>query len=493
MIPSGRLLTQLSAPRMWKDTVDLRTYAQVLKRRWRAIPACILICLGAAVALTALTPKTFQSTAQFFVSAADTSTTAELAQGGVFTQARVKSYTQLITTPKVLGPVAQRANVKGGFSTVEPMVKATVAPDTVIINTSVTSTSPSQARAVATALADTFPKTVDELERTGSRESPVKVTVVQQPSKATLAGPSWPTNVALGLLLGTLAGIALALLVDRFDTRIRTKHDVDDLADVAPVLGSIPFDKDAPKHPIALATSAYSGRSEAIRSLRTNLQFIDAANHPRVIVLTSSVAGEGKTTTTANLAYALADAGASVCLVEADLRRPRLLRYLGMEGGVGLTDVLIGRAELKDVAQRVGSLRLMAIGAGATPPNPSELLGSQGMKDVLAELRGRFDYVIVDAPPLLPVTDSAVLSALTDGAVLVVGSGIAKQDQLDAALDSLEQAGGKALGLVLNRVPRKGSGNYYDYSYEYRESKVSDSASSSVRAGDDAPSRRSRR
>ena len=452
-----------------RKTVDLHTYARALRKRWKIIPASMMIMLCLAAIATALTPKTYASHVQFFVSTSDSSDSTQLAQGNTFTQQRVKSYTQLVTTPKILGPVASDTKIPGGAATVQPLVSASAAPDTVIINTTVTSTSPNRSQAVAKSLANRFPKAVAELESTsGQSKSPVKVTVVQEPSdKAKQVGPNWPLNLGLALVLGALLGLGLALLRDRLDTKVRTKDDVEEVDDAVTVLGTIPFDSDAPDHPLALATDAHSGRSEAFRALRTNLQFIDAAEHPRTIVLTSSIAGEGKSTTTANLAYAIAESGASVCLIEADLRRPRLLKYLGLEGGVGLTDVLIGRAQLRDVVQRYGDHKLMILGAGATPPNPSELLGSQAMVDVLADLRERFDYVIIDAPPLLPVTDGAVLSKITDGAVLVTGSGLVKREQLVAALDTLDGVKSKTLGVVMNRVPRNDRGNYYDYKYEY--------------------------
>ncbi|WP_431844245.1 polysaccharide biosynthesis tyrosine autokinase, partial [Calidifontibacter indicus] len=294
------------------------------------------------------------------------------------------------------------------------------------------------------------------------------VTTVRQATVDTAAvAPKPLRNIALGLLLGLLLGLALAVLRDRFDNQIRSKDDVEQVTDLS-IIGGIPFDADAPAHPLIVQSDPHSGRSEAFRSLRTNLQFVNAAKHPRVIVMTSCLAGEGKTTTTANLALTMAEAGAKVVLIEGDLRRPRLLRYLGMEGAVGITDVLIGRAEIKDVVQRFGEHELGVIGAGQIPPNPSELLGSDAMRTVLNELQDVFDYVIIDAPPLLPVTDAAILSAITDGTVLVAASGAVTTDQLQTALDSLDHVGGTTLGIVMNKIPRKRGGRYYDYRYEYQ-------------------------
>lgn len=438
--------------------------------------------VGLAALLTVLTPKSYQSKVQFFVSTSTSdANNASLAQGGTFTQARVKSYTQLLKSPKVLDAAATRVNaetpradtntqaaaqVKG--RDLVSKVTSTVPPDTVLIDVAVTDRDPEQAYRIAKAIGEVFPGTVADLERVSAdKPSPVKVTLVQSPTVNDAAvNPKPMRNLALGIILGLLLGLAIAVLRERFDNRIRSKDDVEELTDIS-VIGGIPFDADAPNHPLIVQADPHSSRSEAFRSLRTNLQFVNAAKHPRVIVMTSSLAGEGKTTTTANLALTMAEAGAKVVLIEGDLRRPRLLRYLGIEGAVGITDVLIDRAELNDVVQRFGEHELGVVGAGQIPPNPSELLGSDAMRTVLNELKDVFDYVIIDAPPLLPVTDAAILGAITDGTVVVAASGSVTTDQLQSALDSLESVNAITLGIVLNKVPRKRGGRYYDYRYEY--------------------------
>lgn len=353
-------------------------------------------------------------------------------------------------------------------STLAEKITATTPPDTVLIDVTVTDPSPTKARDVAQAIADTFPTVVSDLERvTPSSASPVKVTLLREPTANTRAVSPRPLrNIALGVVLGVLLGFGAALLKQLLDTKLRTKEDVEGVTDKI-VLGGIPFDADAAKHPLIIQADPLAGRAEAFRSLRTNLQFVDATNHPRIIVVTSSIAGEGKSSTTANLALAMAESGASVCVVEGDLRRPRLLTYLGLEGSVGLTDVLIGRYDLEDVLQPFGAHSLTVLGAGATPPNPSELLGSTAMRTVLDDLRSRFDYVLIDGAPVLPVTDSTVLTRLADGAIIVAGSGIVSKDQFDHALETFETVNGTVLGIVINRIPRQARGAY-DYRYEYR-------------------------
>jgi len=347
-------------------------------------------------------------------------------------------------------------------------VSATVPLDTVLIEVTVTDSSPEQAAKIADALGEQFPATIEQLEQVAAGQaSPVKVTLVRkaQVDPAPIS-PKPSRNIALGLVLGLLLGFGLALLRDMLDTTIKGERDVEEVTD-ATVIGGISYDADAPQHPLIAHADPRSHRAEAFRSLRTNLRFIDAANHPRSIVFTSSVPGEGKTTTTANLALTIAAAGQRVCVIEGDLRRPRLLDYMGLEGSVGLTDILIGRTEMTDVLQQFGETSMWVLGAGAIPPNPSELLGSAVMVNTIRKLEARFDYVLIDAPPLLPVTDAAILSTVAGGAVVVVGSGVVHKEHLRRALEALQAVNGNTLGLVLNRIPKGDGRGYGDYRYEY--------------------------
>lgn len=449
--------------------MDLMSYVQILRRRWRTLAAVALVVVGLSALLTMLATPQYTSSTQFFVSTADSSSTSQLAQGGTFTQQRVKSYSQLLQAPKLLDPVIAKAGVTDTVGALGAKITATTPPDTVLIDVTVTDPNPAKAKAIAQAIAEVFPTVVSDLERVSANaDSPVKVTLLREPTQSeSPVSPRPIRNLALGVVLGLLLGFGAAVLKQLLDTKLRSKDDVEGMTD-AVILGGIPFDDDAGKHPLIIQADPHAGRAEAFRSLRTNLQFVDAANHPRVIVITSSIAGEGKSSTTANLALAMAESGASVCVVEGDLRRPRLLTYLGLEGSVGLTDVLIGRYELDDVLQPFGAHSLTVLGAGPTPPNPSELLGSTSMRTVLDDLRHRFDYVLIDGAPVLPVTDSTVLTRLADGAIVVAGSGIVSKDQFEHALETFETVNGRVLGIVLNRVPRQARGGYYDYRYEYR-------------------------
>lgn len=446
--------------------MHLQDYLRIARKRWRSIVAMTCMMVLAAAAVTILTPKTYQSTAQLFISTGGGESTADLAQGSTFTQKQMKTYAQVITSPKVLGPVRKELGVEADAALASSLT-ATTPTDTVLINVAATDHDPQKAAKVANAVAQEFTSTVQELQSVkAGQSSPVKATIVE-PAKAAQApaSPNPARNLALGLVSGIMLGVGLAVLRDRMDTSIAGERDVKEITEET-IIGAIPFDPEAPRHPLIVQSDPMSSRSEAFRTLRTNLQFVDIANHPKVMVMTSSLPGDGKSTTAANLALTIGAGGHTVCVIEGDLRRPQLLNYMGLEGGVGLTSVLIGEAALDDVLQPFGQ-NVVVMGAGPIPPNPSELLGSETMRALLQQLSDRFDYVIIDAPPLLPVTDAAVVSRLTDGAIVVVGAGLINREDVTRALESLETVDAKVLGIVMNRVPTKGASGYRYYGERY--------------------------
>ncbi len=344
-------------------------------------------------------------------------------------------------------------------------VEASSDLNTVLINISVSDESPVQAAAIAQAVAKSLITGVDSLEkpRVGGT-SPVSLSVIK-PATAP-AAPSAPNtrlNLVLGLLIGLALGILTAVLRATLDTRIRGEADLRHVT-TAPLLGGISYDQDAEKKPLLTQAGPQSPRAESFRQLRTNLQFANVSDKAKTVLITSSVPGEGKSTTATNLAIALAQAGQSVCLVDADLRRPMISEYLGLDRSAGLTTALIGRADVNDLLQPWGEDHLYVLASGQIPPNPSELLGSAEMKDLILRLEQVFDTVVIDAPPLLPVTDAAVLSQHVGGVVVVVGSQKLRHQDLEKSIGALEMVGSNILGIVLNRLPAKGP-DAYSYGY----------------------------
>lgn len=463
----------------------LGDYVRILRRDWMPIVALTLVGLIISGAFSLLARPTYTATTQLFVAIQSSGTVTELQQGNTFSQARVQSYVKTVTTPVVLQPVIDVLGLSTTPQELGAKVKANGDVNTVFINISVSDGSAVQAAAIAQAVADSLVKTVDNLER--PREggsSPVNLSVVTPataPSEP--SAPNTKLNLLLGLLVGMVVGIATAVLRSTLDTRVRGESDVRRVSD-APLLGGIAYDPTASEKPLLTQSGPQSPRSEAFRQLRTNLQFAQVSNTRKSVLLTSSLPGEGKSTTATNLAVSLAQSGLTVVLVDADLRRPMVSEYLGLDRNVGLTTVLLGHAELDEVLQPWGEDQLFVLASGQIPPNPSELLGSEQMVKLLSELEASFDAIVIDAPPLLPVTDSAVLAQHVGGVVLIVGTQKVRQTDLTKSLAALDLVGAKVLGLVLNRLPIKGPDSY---SYTYYSAHVSGDQPSDPRGSKAGP------
>lgn len=445
--------------------MDLRDFTRILRRNWILVLVLTLAGLMTGAVTSILVKPTYTATTQLFVSIQNSGTVVELQQGNTFSQARVQSYVKTVTTPVVLKPAIDALGLSDTAEELSKRVVASTDLNTVLINISVSDTSPVQAAAIAQAIGDSLIRAIDSLEKpkTGGT-SPVGLSIIT-PAEAPTA-PSAP-NTKLNLLAGLTAGLALGLgaafLRNTQDSRIRGEADLRRVTDV-PLLGGIAFDQDATKKPLLTQAGFQSPRAESFRQLRTNLQFANVSGNAKTVLVTSSLPGEGKSTTATNLAIALAQAGQSVCLVDADLRRPMVNEYLGLGRDAGLTTALIGAADVNELLQPWGEDNLYVLTSGRIPPNPSELLGSDEMSNLLQRLEEVFDTVIIDAPPLLPVTDAAVLSQHVGGVVVVVGSQKLKTPELEKSLGALEMVGAKVLGVVLNRLPAKGP-DAYAYSY----------------------------
>jgi len=448
--------------------VDLRDYLRVLKSRWSFIAACALTTLALSAALTwAATPQ-YSSSARLFVSTS-ASDDSQALQGGQFSLQRVKSYADLLSGQEIARRVVDQLGLEESPKALASQISATTKVDTVILTVNVTDPDPERAQRLATAVSTVFVGYVAELETPpGKDAATIKASVVDPASKpSSPISPNTVRNLALGLLLGLILGAGLALLRDTLDTTIKSTKQLAALVE-APILASITFDPDAIDTPLTSTLDTYAPRTEAFRVLRTNLQFIDPDIQRKVFVVTSSLPGEGKTTTAINLALALAEGGERVALVEGDLRRPKISEYLNLESAVGLTTVLIGKLPLDAAMQATANDELEVLASGATPPNPAELLKSSSMSKLIGALREKYDIVLIDAPPLLPVTDGALLAAEADGALLVIRHGKTTTDQVSSAVDRLDAVGATPVGVIFNMTPAKGGDGYgYGYGYGY--------------------------
>lgn len=439
---------------------------RVMRRNWLVVVAFTLIGLIAGGAVALLTKPTYTAETELFVAIQNSGSVQELQQGNSFSQARVQSYVRTIDSPVVLQPAIDSLGLDSTAEELATRVSATTEANTVLISISVSDSSSVQAAAIAQAVVSSLVKTVDTLERpkTGNGTSPVSLSIIK-PAKAPVApsAPNTRLDLLVGLILGLAAGASVAVLKSSFDNRVRGESDLRRVTD-APLLGAIAFNQDAARSPLLSQTGQHSPRAEAYRQLRTNLQFANVTGHAKTVLVTSSLPGEGKSTTATNLAIALAQAGHSVCLVDADLRRPMISEYLGLGEGAGLTTALVGAADIDDLLQPWGDDNLFVLTSGQIPPNPSELLGSLEMKALIVRLEKVFDWIIIDAPPLLPVTDAAVLSQHVGGVVLVVGTQKLRSNDLEKSMNALSLVGSEILGIVLNFLPAKGQDSYaYGY------------------------------
>jgi capsular exopolysaccharide synthesis family protein len=446
-------------------SLDLRDYLRILRRNWILVVAAPLAGLLLGGTASVLATPTYTSQTQLFVAIQSSGSVLELQQGNTFSQARVQSYVETVGSPAVLQPAIDQLGLDVSAEELASEVTAGTEANTVLINIAVSSESPVQAAAIAEAVANSLIRIVDNLEKpkTGGT-SPVSLSIIKPAIAPALpSAPNTRLNLSLGLILGLAVGIAGAILRNTLDSRIRGEADLRQVTE-APLLGGISFDPNANRNPLLTQSSPQSQRSESFRQLRTNLQFANVSGQAKTILITSSLPGEGKSTTATNLSMAIAQAGQSVCLVDADLRRPMVHEYLGLDRNAGLTTALIGTAEVADLLQPWGQDDLYVLTSGQIPPNPSELLGSDEMKHLIERLEQTFDTVVIDAPPLLPVTDAAVLSQHVGGVVVVVGAQKLKAQDLGKSLAALDMVGSNILGIVLNRLPSKGP-DAYAYSY----------------------------
>ncbi|MGR7024942.1 polysaccharide biosynthesis tyrosine autokinase [Geodermatophilus sp. URMC 62] len=450
----------------WSD-MDLRQVLAALRSGWWLLVIGMLFGGAAGLGGSLLQTPVYESSTQFFVSTTESASTSDAYQGGQFSQERVASYVRLLTGDELAGRIVDGLDLDMEPDELVQRISATAAANTVLIDVSVTDPSADQAQRLAEGVGQEFPRLVVELETPdGGGRSPVKVTVTERPDEpATPVSPRPRRNAALGLAVGLLVGIGLAITRARLD---RTVRDPDETAELvgAPVIGAVVRDDDLKKRHVA-DRRGNSRTAEDYRQLRTNLQFLNVDAPPRVIMVSSALPSEGKTTAVVNLALALAAAGQRVTAVDADLRQPEVTTYFGLAGGVGLTNILSGTADVDGVKQTYVE-RLSVIAAGPTPPNPGEMLASSNMAKLIERLRETNDYVIIDVPPILPVADALGLAPKVDGVLLSVRYGSTRKDRLRQAAAMLSRVGATTLGAILNIIPPQDEvATAYGYGYGY--------------------------
>lgn len=446
--------------------MDARDYLRSFGRSAVLMIAVVVATLGTTVAITLIQPREYQATIRLFVSTQSASSAQDLSQGTSFTREAARGFAEVVTAPLVLEPVIEALDLSETPEDLATLISASVPTSTPVINVKVTAGSAQDAANIANQIGRVFPGVVGELLPTSATDaaSPVKITVIQPATAATTASaPNVTLNLIIGAVLGLALGVGAAALKTAIDTRIHGEREIHSVTR-RPIIGELAYDPKASERRLIVHDAPQSPRAESFRTLRTNLQFLTAESGTQTFVITSSIAGEGKSTTAVNLAISLANSGRRVLLVDADLRRPGVANALDIEGAVGLTDILIGSVHTDEVIQRWGTDGLSVLPAGRIPPNPSELIGSERMRRLLENLEDLYDAVVIDSPPLLPVTDAAILSGYVGSTILVCAVGHTTKNQLRASLAHLANAGTDADGIVMTMVRRRGQ-QAYQYGY----------------------------
>ena len=455
--------------------MELNDYLRILRNHWLGVVIIVVATVALAGVYSVTQPKVYAANANGFVSAGGTAMDPALSSvSDNLAKSRAKSYVDIAKRRDTAQHAIDELGIDGSPAGLIGRITAEQPADTVLIKITARGSSPRQAQELADAWIKALQVQVEAIENpSGEGEAAIRVVPVESASlPSSPVSPNVPRNLMIGLAAGLLLAFAYALVRSQLDRRIRTAAAVEKQFEIS-VVGSIP---NAPllihgkKERAGLSVltksekNADQSAAEAFRKLRTNLQFMSVDDPPRVIVVTSPKPGDGKSTIASNLAATVAASGSPVILVDGDLRRPTVADSFGLVEGAGLTDVLIGRVEVDDVLQQHPELEhLQVLAAGGIPPNPSELLGSQAMRRLVTSL-GERATVIIDAPPLLPVTDGAVLTAVTDGAFVVVSTGRTLDNELAASLEYIDAVKGQTLGVILNGVPARdvySSGYYY--------------------------------
>jgi capsular exopolysaccharide synthesis family protein len=387
---------------------------------------------------------------------------AEALQGLQLSTQLLKSYASIATSRSAASQIRDRLGLTDSVDAIRGSLSATPEPETLLISLSATASDPARAVAIANAAAAVLIESVRQLERGKTAKIDPRVVDAAVASAAPVR-PRPGVNMAIGLLVGAVTGAALALLLESLDRAIKTATQAEG-GFRSPLLAVIPRLPTVNGRQLPSIDNPLTPAGEAYRNLRTAVRFISPDHPMHTLLVTSPRPGEGKTTTATNLAVSLAQAGERVVLVDADLRRGRVVDIFGLPGGVGLTSVIMHTASLTDALQ--GSQDgLFVLGTGPLPPNPSELLGSEAMAQILEQLRQIADVVVLDGPPVLAVSDAVALATQVDGVVMVARAGSTDRHDAAEAAQRLDRVGANVAGCVLNAAAKTTAAYYDGYQY----------------------------
>ncbi|WP_234946325.1 polysaccharide biosynthesis tyrosine autokinase [Corynebacterium variabile] len=467
------MTTQTPTPSAGRNV--LATYLGHLRRWWWFLVIGLVIGGLLGWGASALMATKYTATAQLYVGTAGATSSSDAYNGAMLSQKQVGSYVEMAKSPTLANRVIDDLDLDKSTGDVQGMITPAARKDTVIIEMHAVSGNADLSRDVANSAATQLKDMVRDLNQqtapNGRSTAPQLAVLTEATSPSSPSSPNTRQNVMAGAVLCLVLGALAAVVRGLTDRRITTTERIREIID-APVVGTVSTTEAlAEKHTLDFAAAPVAA-TEQFRELRTNLRFLDVDNPPTVIAVTGGVAGEGKSTIAANLALALADDGESVCLVDADLRDPSVADYLSgnLQSAVGLSTALAGDADIDDIIQQTATPGLGVVTSGTVPPNPAELLGSRRFRDLLTELGEKFDHVILDASPSLPVTDGALVASAADGVLLTVRHNSTTTDRLTSTEGNLSAVNSRILGTVFTLVPEargKYGASKYGYGYGY--------------------------
>lgn len=426
-------------------------YRGILRRGWAIIVGAIVIGGLTSLVLTLTATPQYTSTATLLFSIRQGSSPTDLNQGAQYMQAQMSSITQLTTSSLVLESVNRDLGLNESQGMLASHLTASVPADTSVLSIAATTTSPRLSQQIASSVAAAVAQQSESQSPTDTKGNTL-LRSVQIGSAAIPKAPSSPDfgrNVAAGLLIGLIAGFIIVAIRAGLDRRVRGAEDLSSLT-AAPVLATIGRDATAHSGP-AIEKSPASDVAESYRRLRLNLDALDALTSHKAIVVTSATPGDGKSTVSLNLALAYVEAGATVLLIDANLRHPGL-SSLSPKGAMGLSDVLDGIVTTGSALHDYSATGLHILAAGSTYKNPGGLLASPKLEQVLKSVREDHEMVIVDTADIATAADAVELAKALDGAVVVADLDHAHSPALTSALSALDSAGATVLGVVGNRA-----------------------------------------
>lgn len=451
--------------------MELTRYLRVLRQRLWMIVVCPVVAALAAGIVSFVLPPVYESHVLIYVKPAQPIGISDPTVGSLTSDQVLRTYANWMTERPILDQVDSQLALGLRYEDLLKKINVTPQPNTLLLDVAVQDTNPAVARDIGNQLVVDFIQTVRQTQAqtqasqpssTQSQDNLVVTAPAVLPDKP--VSPNKTLNVAIAFAAGLLLALGLAFLLDYLDQSIKGDDDLIERLGLIPIGHIACTASGNGKHSELVALDPHSTSSEAFKALRTSVVFSTIDQQLKAIVVTSAELGEGKSRTAANLAIALAQAGHKTLLIDADFRRPSLHHLFGKVRNIGLSNLIIEDATEAQAITQVESVpQLWLLPSGPTPPNPSELLGSARLQELMSKLWTQFSYVIVDTPPVNAVTDASILAASANATILIVEQGRTTWPALTHAKHVLDRVGAHTIGVVINKV-RATSGSYY-YGY----------------------------